>query len=158
MIYFIAAGLAILLDQLSKLWIVHTMSLYQSKEIVSGLFNLVYVTNKGAAFSMFAQFDSPYRHYFFLIIGVVACVGLTYLNFKLISENRYYGLALGLIAGGAIGNLIDRVTRGAVVDFLDVYWKGYHWPAFNIADSCICVGVFLFFLLNLKSNKKTGKI
>ncbi len=158
MIYFIIAGLAILFDQLSKLWIVHSMSLYQSKEIIPGIFNLVYVTNKGAAFSMLAQFESPYRHYFFLFIGVIACVGLTYANFKFISENRYYGVALGLIAGGAVGNLIDRLMHGAVVDFLDVYWKSYHWPAFNIADSCICVGVVLFFLLNLNTTKKTGKI
>jgi len=157
-IYFIIAGLAILFDQLSKLWIVHSMSLYQSKEIIPGIFNLVYVTNKGAAFSMLAQFESPYRHYFFLFIGVIACVGLTYANFKFISENRYYGVALGLIAGGAVGNLIDRLMHGAVVDFLDVYWKSYHWPAFNIADSCICVGVVLFFLLNLNTTKKTGKI
>lgn len=158
MIYFIVAGLAVLFDQISKLWIVHTLSLYQAKEIIPGLFNLVHVTNKGAAFSMLAQFDSPYRHYFFLVIGFAACIGLTYANFKFITENRLYGIALGLIAGGAIGNLIDRIAHGAVIDFLDVYWKGYHWPAFNIADSCICVGVFLFFLLNLKSTKKTGKI
>lgn len=157
-IYFIIAGLAIILDQISKLWILKKFHLYEARPIIPDFFNLVYVTNKGAAFSMLANVESPFRHYFFLGIGVIACVGLTYACYKYSHEHKLYSVSLGLIAGGAIGNLIDRVRLGAVVDFLDFYFGSYHWPAFNVADSCICVGVGIFFILSLTANNNQGKI
>ena len=70
-------------------------------------------------------------------------------------ENRLYGVALALICGGAVGNLIDRLRFGSVVDFLDFYLKGYHWPAFNVADSAICTGAGLFLVINIIQNRKT---
>ncbi len=158
MIYFLLAAIVIALDQITKFWIIANFSMYESKVIIQGFFNLVYVTNKGAAFSMLAQIDSPFRHYFFLGVGLFACVGLTVANFIFRKENTLYSTCLGLIAGGAIGNLIDRIIHGAVVDFLDVYYKGYHWPAFNVADSAICVGVVMFLFLNLKTNKNKASI
>lgn len=141
-------------DQLSKLWIIDVFQLYESREIIPGLFNLVYVVNPGAAFSMFADVDSPWRHYFFLIIGCIAVVGLTiaYMKFKV--ENKYYYLPIGLIVGGALGNMIDRIRLGSVVDFLDIYFGNYHWPAFNVADSAICVGAVLFIGMNFLDSKK----
>lgn len=141
-------------DQMSKLWIMNIFQLYESREVIPGFFNLVYVVNPGAAFSMFANVESSWRHYFFLIIGCIAVVGLTiaYMKFKV--ENKYYYLPIGLIVGGALGNMVDRIRLGSVVDFLDFYLGSYHWPAFNVADSAICVGAVLFIGMNyLDSNK-----
>ena len=149
MVYFGVIFCTIVVDQLTKSWIVESMRLYESIEIVPGFFNLVYVTNIGAAFSLLADVDSPWRHYFFLGVGGLAVVGLTVAYWKLNKVNKYYAPALALIAGGAVGNLIDRVRFGAVIDFLDLYVGHYHWPAFNVADSAICVGAGLFLILNL---------
>ena len=150
---FVLAGV-ITVDQLSKLWIVDVFQLYESREIVPGLLNLVYVVNTGAAFSILADVDSPWRHYFFLVIGCIAIVGLTVAYIKLKTENKYYYLPIGLIVGGAIGNMIDRIRLGSVVDFLDFYVGNYHWPAFNVADSAICVGAVLFIGMNYFDSKK----
>lgn len=154
MAYYIIVLLTIALDQLTKLWILRTFDLYEVKEIVPGVFNLVYVTNSGAAFSMLAGVDSPWRHYFFLGIGIAAGIGLTIAYYRYRSSHRGYGIALALIAGGALGNLIDRLRYGSVVDFLDFYLGTYHWPAFNVADSAICVGAALFLLVNILEERK----
>lgn len=153
--YYVVIIIVIAADQLSKLWVVEAFRLYESREIIPGLFNLVYVVNTGAAFSMLADVDSPWRHYFFLTVGIVAVVGLSFFYNKLKDENKYYYIPIGLIVGGAIGNLIDRVRLGAVVDFLDFYLGGYHWPAFNVADSAICVGAALFIVMNVIDSRKT---
>lgn len=148
----------IVADQLSKLWILSNFRLYESREIIPGFFNLVYVTNTGAAFSMLADVDSPWRHYFFLVVGIVAIIGLTAGYFIMRREGRWYTPAFACIAGGAAGNLIDRVRLGAVVDFFDVYIKDYHWPAFNVADSAICIGAGIFILLSIVDRpKKSAK-
>ena len=149
MVYLAVILCTIVVDQLTKSWVVESLRLYESREIIPNFFNLVYVTNSGAAFSLLANVDSPWRHYFFLGVGGLAMVGLTVAYWKLRGVNRYYSLALALIAGGAAGNLIDRIRFGAVIDFLDLYVSGYHWPAFNVADSAICVGAGLFLILNI---------
>lgn len=149
MVYFAVILGTIVVDQLTKSWVIESLRLYESIEIIPRFFNLVYVTNSGAAFSLLANVDSPWRHYFFLSVGGVALIGLTVAYWKLRVVNKYYSLALALIAGGAAGNLIDRVRFGAVIDFLDLYVGRYHWPAFNIADSAICVGAGLFLILNI---------
>lgn len=154
MTYFILAALVIVADQISKQMILNSFHLYESREIIPGFFNLVYVTNPGAAFSLLADFDSPIRHYFFVIIGLVAIVGLTIGYFVLRKEHAWYTAAFACIAGGAAGNLIDRVRFGSVVDFLDVYIGKYHWPAFNIADSAICIGAAIFIIISLLQSKK----
>jgi signal peptidase II len=153
-VYIFVIASVIAADQISKMWIVNSFQLYESKEIISGLFNLVYVENTGAAFSILADVDSPWRHYFFMIVGCVAIVGLTVTYIKLMAENKYYYLPIGLIVGGAVGNMIDRVRLGSVVDFLDFYFGNYHWPAFNVADSAICVGAVLFIGMNYLDSKK----
>lgn len=154
MAYIFVLIATIVADQLSKAMIVDSLHLYQSLEIIPGFFNLVYVTNSGAAFSMLADVDSPWRHYFFLGVGSVALVGLTVGYWKLRKENKLYSLALALIAGGAAGNLIDRIRFGSVIDFLDFYQGNYHWPAFNVADSAICVGACLFLIVNIIDVRK----
>ena len=154
MVYFSIAAAVIFFDQLTKAWVLNSFQLYESKEVIAGLFNLVYVTNSGAAFSLLADLDSPWRHYFFLGVGTVAIVGLTVAWFKMRAENALYGVALALICGGAVGNLIDRLRFGSVVDFLDFHLRGYHWPAFNIADSAICIGAGLFLVVNILESRK----
>jgi signal peptidase II len=153
-VYFAVILLSIVADQLSKALIVDSFRLYESREVIPGFFNLVYVTNSGAAFSMLADVNSPWRHYFFLCIGSAALIGLTVVYWKMRNVNRLYSWSLALIAGGAAGNLIDRIRFGAVIDFLDFYVGNYHWPAFNIADSAICVGAGLFLLINIFDTKK----
>jgi signal peptidase II len=148
-VYFAVIIVVLVADQMTKALIVDAMRLYESWEIIPGFFNLVYVTNSGAAFSFLADINSPWRHYFFLCIGAVALVGLSVAYWKLRKENGLYSWALALIAGGAAGNLIDRVRFGSVIDFLDFYLGSYHWPAFNVADSAICIGVALFLLINI---------
>ena len=149
MVYFAVIIVTIVADQLTKMLVVDSLHLYESLEVIPGFFNLVYVTNKGAAFSMLADINSPWRHYFFLCIGLAALVGLSVAYWKLRNVNRLYSWPLALIAGGAAGNLIDRVRFGSVIDFLDFYVSNYHWPAFNVADSAICVGAGLFLLINI---------
>lgn len=156
MVYFAVMAAAVAADQLTKAWVLEAFSLYESREVIPGFFNLVYVTNKGAAFSMFASVDSVWRHYFFLGVGAAALIGLTVAYWKLRREHPLYPVALALIAGGAVGNLIDRVRFGSVIDFLDFYISGYHWPAFNVADSAICVGAGLFIVVNFLDARKTN--
>lgn len=153
MVYLTVIVAVLVADQLSKSWIVHNFDLYQVVEVIPGFFNLVYVTNPGAAFSILADFDSPWRHYFFLIVGTGAIIGLSVIHWQLRGSNRLYSLALGLIVGGAAGNLIDRVRFGAVIDFLDLYLGSSHWPAFNVADSAICIGAGLFIVVNFRQIK-----
>ncbi len=100
--YFIIVASAVFFDQLTKAWVLGSFNLYESKEVIPGLFNLVYVTNSGAAFSILADVNSPWTHYFFLGVGAVAVVGLTIAWFKMRAENRLYGIAFGLICGGAV--------------------------------------------------------
>jgi len=151
-LYFLILLVLLACDQLSKYWIISTMNLYEMREIIPGLFNLVHVTNKGAAFSMLASIDSPLRHWFFVSVNSAAVIGLTIAAFKM--SDQWYRVAFALVGAGALGNLIDRLRFGAVIDFLDIYLGSYHWPAFNVADSSICVGVGLLLILNILDIKK----
>jgi signal peptidase II len=140
------------LDQLTKMIIDRTMRLHGSIPIIDGLFSLTYVRNTGAAFGIFAGSRQAFRQPFLILVSVVA-IGFILMMLKRLRE-RETGLAtaLAFILGGAIGNLVDRVLHGEVIDFLDFYWSSYHWPAFNLADSFITVGVAitLFFLMTAK--------
>ena len=133
--------LAVILDQGSKLVIDSSMRLYQSIPVMP-YFNLTYVHNTGAAFSFLSEAGGWQRWFFaglaILISGVIA-VWLA----RLKQHETLLAMALSLVLGGAIGNLIDRLAYGYVIDFLDVYYGTWHWPAFNIADSAITLGVIL---------------
>ncbi|MFA6822626.1 MAG: signal peptidase II [Geobacter sp.] len=133
--------LGLVADQASKLYIHGSMSMYQSIPVLDGLFNITYLRNKGAAFSFLA--NASWRIPFFITVTLVAAVVILVVLRKLRVDQRLAQVALAMIFSGAIGNLIDRIRLGEVIDFLDVYWKSYHWPAFNVADSLICVGVAL---------------
>ena len=138
-IFTLAAGISLLLDQWSKIYIDNHFELSQSKRIITNFFHLTYVRNPGAAFGIFA--DNAIRVPFFITISSVATLGILWYVRRIAREKHWQQLALGLILSGAVGNLIDRIRFGEVIDFLDVHWYNYHWPAFNIADSAICVGV-----------------
>lgn len=153
-LYFIILLVLLGLDQLTKYLIVLNLELYEVRPLIPGLFNLVHVTNKGAAFSMFASVDSPLRHYFFVAVNSAAFLGLTIAAWKMGAQHLLYRLSFAMIAAGAVGNLIDRLRFGAVIDFLDFYVGSFHWPAFNVADSAICVGVALLFVMNVIEMKK----
>jgi signal peptidase II len=142
------------LDQLTKLWVVHAFSLYEWHEVIPGLFNLTYATNTGVAFSMFAQSDFPWMHYLLTGINILAVLGFSIAHFRMKKAGYAYTLPFALIAGGAAGNVIDRLHYGSVVDFIDIHIGPYHWPTFNIADSAICVGVILFLIKNFSEEKK----
>ena len=134
------AVLIIVLDQISKIWISKHF-LYGESVAVTQFFNLVLVHNSGAAFS-FLSSAGGWQRWFFSTIAVVASIWITWLLHQHKNE-KLFCIALTLILGGALGNLIDRVAYGYVVDFLDFYWNTYHFPAFNIADSAITCGAVL---------------
>ena len=144
------ATIVIFLDQVSKLWISNNFS-YAENVAVTDFFNLVLVHNTGAAFS-FLSGAGGWQRWFFSAIAVIASIWITWLLHKH-NENKLFCLALALILGGALGNLIDRVTYGYVVDFLDFYWKNYHFPAFNVADSAVTCGAGLLILESFTKKK-----
>lgn len=135
------------LDQITKAYIAQSMDLHQSIPIIPGYFSLTYIRNPGAAFGILASNSSGFRLVFFLVTSVFA-IGLLITIFFRLHPNDWWGLlTVSSIFGGAIGNLIDRLRFGEVIDFLDFYVNGYHWPAFNVADTAISLGVCSLFLL-----------
>ena len=145
--------MVIALDQVTKMYIMDTFSLHDIREVIPGFFNLTYLHNSGAAFGFMASVTAAWKHWFFIAVAVVALGFIMVLYAQYCLDKFIYTIALGLIGGGAVGNVIDRVRFGSVVDFLDFYIGTRHWPAFNVADSAICVGVGLFFLANLLGAK-----
>ncbi len=135
---------ALVLDQVSKWAIDSSMQLYQSIPLVP-YFNLTYLRNTGAAFSFLSEAGGWQRWFFAgLAIVISAVIGVWLARLK--QHETVLAVALSLVLGGAIGNLIDRLAYGYVIDFLDVYYQTWHWPAFNIADSAITLGVILMLL------------
>ena len=146
------AAIVILCDQLSKITITKLFTLGEEK-VITSYFNLVLAYNRGAAFS-FLQNESGWQRYFFTAIGLGAAGYIIYL-LKKHGGQRLFCWALSLILGGAIGNVIDRLLYGHVIDFLDFHHKSFgHFPAFNIADSAICIGAGLFILDELRRVNK----
>jgi len=146
------AFIIVLIDQLSKITITRTFQLGEEKFITS-FFNLVLAYNKGAAFS-FLHSAGGWQRYFFTGIGIAAAAYIIYL-LKKHGGQRMFSWALSLVLGGAVGNVIDRVLYGHVVDFLDFHLAGWgHFPAFNIADAAICIGAALFILDELRRVNK----
>lgn len=136
-------GLIILLDQFSKFLVLKYLPLHSRMEIFPGVFDLVHVRNTGGAFSLFAGGHSPWRTGLFVGLTTVVLVIILFAYRKLGPEDRWSRIAYTCIVSGALGNLVDRLRFGEVVDFLDFYVGSYHWPAFNVADSAITVGAIL---------------
>jgi len=140
----IALGV-IVLDQITKALVAGSMELYESIRVFSWC-NLTYVRNTGAAFSLFADRSAAFRVPFFAVVFLLAGGAIAFFVRQTPATHRLVLAACGLVLGGALGNLVDRVLHGAVIDFVDVHWRGMHWPAFNVADSAISVGVVLLLL------------
>ena len=143
----------ILLDQLSKFWIAGAFHFGESSALLP-FFNLVHAHNTGAAFSFLAG-EAGWQRFFFIGIALAASALIVYLLKKHAAE-RWFCLALSLILGGALGNLIDRVRLGYVIDFLDFYYASWHFPAFNVADSAITVGAALLILDSLRKKESAA--
>jgi len=151
----IVSAVILVLDQASKLYIDHRFALYESVTVIENFFHITYVRNKGAAFGILA--DSALRVPFFITVATLAALGILWYLRQLRADQRLLQFALSLVFAGAVGNLIDRVRLGEVIDFLDVHWYQYHWPAFNVADSAITVGVGLLLLdLWFEERRKKG--
>ena len=142
------AAIIILFDQLSKITISKLFTLGEER-VITSFFNLVLAYNKGAAFSFLSN-SGGWQRYFFTAIGILAAGYIIYL-LKRHGGQRMFCWALALILGGAVGNVIDRLLYGHVIDFLDFHLNAFgHFPAFNIADSAICIGAGLFILDELR--------
>ena len=146
------SGQIVVIDQITKLWIDSSMRLFESIPLTS-FFNLTYVHNTGAAFSFLSEAGGWQRWFFALLALVISGVLIVWIA-RLKQHERLMAAALSLVLGGAIGNLIDRVAYGYVIDFLDFYYQSWHWPAFNVADMAICLGVFLMLLENFQSEQE----
>ena len=143
------AAIVIALDQVTKAWIRSSFSPFESRPVVAGLFQLTYLRNPGAAFSFLAGTAEGFRRPFFITITLAALAAIAWVTGRLAPNRRWTLAALALVAGGATGNLIDRLRWGEVVDFLDFFWKTHHWPPFNVADSAITVGMGILILQEL---------
>jgi signal peptidase II len=144
------------LDQLTKWLVVRALDLHDYRPLVEGFLSLSHVRNYGAAFGILADADLPYQAALFSALSLAALTAIGVYAYRLPAEARLPQLALSLILGGAIGNLIDRLRLGYVVDFVHVYWKHHQWPDFNAADSAITVGVSLLILDILRSPQTEG--
>jgi signal peptidase II len=141
-----AAALIVILDQATKALVRAKLPLHESVTVIPGFFDLTHVRNSGAAFGMLNDIEFAYKPLVMVLVAVVALAAVAAYAFTLPPAQRVARFGLALILGGAIGNLIDRATTGFVVDFVDVYWRGLHFWAFNVADSAITVGVVLMLL------------
>jgi signal peptidase II len=135
------AGAIVALDQLTKALIRAYVPLHSSRTIIPGVLDLTHVQNSGAAFGLLNAADFPYKAAVIALVATAALVSIAVFAAGLSPHQRLARIGLALILGGAAGNLVDRVTTGSVVDFVDVYWRQYHFWAFNVADSAITVGV-----------------
>jgi len=131
----------ILLDQATKLLVVRKLEYHESITVIGNFFDIIHARNPGAAFSFLS--NSSFRLPFLISVSLVASIAVIVIYRKLMPEQKLTALSLSLILGGAVGNLIDRIRLGEVIDFLNVHWYQHYWPAFNVADSALCVGVGL---------------
>jgi signal peptidase II len=153
-------ALVVVSDQLTKAMVRAEFMLHQEREIIPGLLNLTRVHNTGAAFGMFNALDVPMKTLILGIVAAAALAGLAMYTASLPSQQRLTRLGLAFIIGGAAGNLIDRVTAGYVLDFVDFYWGTWHFWAFNVADAAITAGVGLMILdlLGVKGQRAPGTV
>ncbi len=152
------AGAVILADRLTKYAVESTMSFSDRLTVISGFFAIVHIQNRGMAFGLFSEGASAWRPVILAVVGVVVLLFVVGMIRRLPREqaagHRFTPAALGLILGGAVGNLYDRLARGSVTDFLDFHAGGWHWPAFNVADSAITIGAALLALDLLRSHRR----
>ena len=144
--HFFLALFIVLLDRWSKRLVASRIAMYTHIQVIPGFFRITHTENTGAAFSLFADSPSHWKTVMLISFSVIAMIVVSILLWNQSRPFTTTGVALSLILGGAFGNLWDRVAAGRVVDFLDVYYRTYHWPVFNLADSAIVVGASLLVL------------
>lgn len=138
------AGLVLIFDQVTKFVVRSALPLHMSVSVIPGFFNLTHVQNPGGAFGLLAAASPFVRQLFFLLAAGAAAVFIAIFYLRTPATHRALGLAFALLFGGAIGNLIDRIRFGSVTDFFLLYWNSVQWPAFNVADSAITIGIVIF--------------
>jgi len=146
MTLFLISNTLILVDQYTKFLVNTHIPLYYSKRVIENFFNLTHVRNPGVAFGLFADQDSEYKALVFIFISSVAIIAILIIYYQTPDDKKMVRTGLIMIFSGAIGNLIDRVVYKEVIDFVDIFFGNYHWPAFNFADACITIGVGLMIL------------
>ena len=154
--WFWLSALVIALDQLTKWYFVTRLALHERITIIPGLFDWTLAYNKGVAFSMFNQGHVWQRYglaFFALTVAIAFAIWMT----RLPRRERTSAIALALVVGGALGNVIDRLRLGHVVDFILVYWKDWSWPAFNVADTAICIGAALLVVAGFGNKPKPAQ-
>ena len=156
-IYVVIAALVVVLDQFTKMLVDRLMNLHESRLLVDGILRLTYVQNRGAAFGILSEADLPYQSLLFAVVSLAALGAIAAYAWRLPARSRLPQTALALIMGGALGNLLDRARLGYVIDFVDAYWGVHHWPAFNVADSAITVGVVLLALHLMLARPGSGR-
>ncbi|PLX84953.1 MAG: signal peptidase II [Desulfuromonas sp.] len=149
------SAIVLILDQVTKLYVDSRFVLHESVTVLENFLHITYVRNKGAAFGILA--DNALRLPFFIGVSLVACIGILWYLHRTGDNQKLLHLALALIFGGAIGNFIDRVRLGEVIDFIYAHWYEHYWPAFNVADSAISVGVVLL-LVDLWVEERRKKV
>ena len=142
-VLFLVSGFLIVIDQYTKFMVSLHIPLNYSIKVMEGFFNLTHIRNSGVAFGLFASQQSEYKPLMFIIISTIAIMAILVIFHQTPKDKKMVQTGLILIFSGAIGNLIDRSLHGEVIDFVDFFIEGYHFPAFNIADSCITIGVTL---------------
>ena len=145
--------LGVALDQLTKYLVLQNMPLGSQIPVLQGFFNLVHAHNRGAAFGLLSSWSLDFVRVFFVCTTGMVLAVVGYLWWRLPESQEAAALGYSLILAGAVGNLVDRVRFGEVVDFLDFYWGRYHWPAFNVADSLVCLGAGVLVWVILREEK-----
>jgi signal peptidase II len=146
----------LLLDQWTKSMVLQKLPLYQRVNVIQGFFDLTHVRNTGGAFGIFGGEKGGLGSILFVVVSLIAIGAIVFLFLRVKENEKTLALSFSLILSGAVGNLIDRLRYGEVVDFLDFHLSTYHWPAFNVADSAICIGIGLMALELLKGDRKKG--
>jgi signal peptidase II len=150
--YYVLAFVVIIIDQISKWIVAKQMTIGESIKIIDNVLYFTSHRNTGAAFGILAG-----KMWFFYIITTIVVIGIIYYMQKEAQKSKFIGISLGLILGGAIGNFIDRVFRGEVVDFVDTYIFTYNFAIFNVADAALCIGVGLLFVKMIIDERKQKK-
>jgi len=159
MIFWIAAGAVVFLDQLTKYLVREMMQPGQSIRIIGDFFKMTFTYNPGGAFGFMAGSNEKFRLPFFLAATAI-CICVVFYYHRRMNKNKTLMLCLGMILGGAVGNLIDRLSLGVITDFLEFGIKPHYWPVFNVADSCICIGacIILIVLWPENRNRKNAEL
>ena len=144
--YVLIAAAVVVLDQVTKEAVQRAIPLHGSRPVIDGFLSLTHGRNPGIAFGVFSEGGLPFQAVALTVLGMVAVVALSIYAFKVPATEKLRLAALALVVGGAIGNLIDRMRYGSVVDFIHVYWGRHQWPDFNVADSAITTAVILLLL------------